>query len=302
MFTFAFPTGTETQASLASEIPQLWGERVNDFYKMKLVNAPFYTDRSAELADGGNTLYTPALTEMTANAKANAATVTLNAPSDPKISLLVNNWYECSFAIEDLEAAQLKKSYVLMERYAKNCGYEIAKTLDRAITALYGQFTNTVGSSTTNLADSDIRNAIAYLDSNDVPSEEAAFFMSPNVFWKQIQALDKFSLAVNSPVNDPTSKMPAAFLYGRKVWVTNTIQFISGTTGRWNALAVDDAIHWATSPLGGGGSEGQMVGSMGIRVQSNYIPQYLSTVTTADIAYGVIINRAIAGVNIATPA
>ena len=201
-----------------------------------------------------------------------------------------------------MEAAQVKKSYVLMERYAKNCGYEIAKTLDKAITALYGTFTNTVGSSTVNLADSDIRNAIAYLDSADVPSEEAVFFFSPNVFWKQIQALDKFSLAVNSPVNDPTSKQPAAFLYGRPVKITNTIQYVSGTTGRWNALGVADAIHWATSPLGGGGSLGQYVGSMGIRVQSNYIPQYLSTVTTADIAYGVILNRATALVNILTPA
>ncbi len=298
----AFPTTTETQASLANEIPLLWGERLNDFFKMKLVAAPFFVDRSSELADGGKSLYTPGLTEMSANAKSNAATVTLNAPSDPKITLTVDQWYECSFAIEDLEAAQVKRSYVLMERYAKNAGYSIAKKLDIAIVTLFANFTNAVGSSTVNLADSDIRNAIAYLDSNDVESEEAAFFMSPNVFWKQIQALDKFSLAVNSPVNDPTSKQPAAFLYGRKVWITNTIINVSGTTGRFNAFAHPDSIHFATSPLGAGGSMGQMVGSAGIRVQSNYIPQYLSTVTTADIAYGVVTNRLLAGVTVVSPA
>lgn len=298
----AFPTTTETQASLANEIPLLWGERLNDFFKMKLVAAPFFTDRSAELADGGKSLYTPALTEMSANAKSNAATVTLNAPSDPKITLTVDQWYECSFAIEDLEAAQIKRSYVLMERYAKNAGYAIAKKLDIAIVTLFANFTTAVGSSTVNLADSDIRNAIAALDSVDVDSLEADFFMAPNVFWKQIQALDKFSLAINSPVNDPVSKQPAAFLYGRKVWVTNTIINCSGTTGRFNALAHPDAIHFATSPLGAGGSMGSMVGSKGIRVQSNYIPQYLSTVTTADIAYGVIMNRVTAGVTVVSPA
>jgi hypothetical protein len=66
--------------------------------------------------------------------------------------------------------------------------------------------------------------------------------------------------------------------------------------GRSNAFAHPDAIHWATSPLGSGGSMGSMVGSSGVRVQSNYIPQYLSTVTTADILYGVIENRDTAGV------
>lgn len=298
----AFPTGTETQASLANEIPLLWGERLNDFFKAKLVAAPFFTDRSSELADGGKSLYTPTLTEMTASAKVNATTVNLNAPSDPKITLTVDQWFECSFAIEDLEAAQVKRSYVLMERYAKNAGYSIAKKLDIAITTLFANFSNTVGTSTVNLADSDIRNAIAFLDSNDVDSMEAAFFMAPNVFWKQIQALDKFSLAINSPVNDPTSKNPDAYLYGRKVYITTTIINVSGATGRFNAFAHPDAIHWATSPLGAGGSMGSMVGSKGIRVQSNYIPQYLSTVTTADIAYGVIENRDNAGVTVVTPA
>lgn len=298
----AFPTGTETQASLANEIPLLWGERLNDFFKMKLVSAPFFTDRSAELADGGKSLYTPGLTEMTASAKSNAATVTLNAPSDPKITLTVDQWYECSFAIEDLEAAQVKRSYVLMERYAKNAGYSIAKKLDVAIATLFANFTTSVGSSTVNLADSDIRNAIAALESVDVDSTEAAWFMSPNVFWKQVQALDKFSLAINSPVNDPSAKNPTAHLYGRPVFVTNTIINVSGTTGRFNAFAHPDAIHYATSPLGAGGSQGSMVGSKGIRVQSNYIPQYLSTVTTADIAYGVVTNRATAGIAVVTPA
>jgi hypothetical protein len=189
-----------------------------------------------------------------------------------------------------------------MSRYAKSAGYAIAKKLDSAIIALFTGFSTSVGASTTALADSDIRNAIAAIEAADVPSEECAFFMHPNVFWKQVQALDKFSLAVNSPVNDPTAKRPTAFLYGLPIYVTTLIPNVSGTTGRINALAHPDAIHWATSPLGQGGSMGAMVGSMGIRVQSNYIPDYLSTVTTADILYGVVENRDAAGVRILTSA
>lgn len=85
------------------------------------------------------------------------------------------------------------------------------------------------------------------------------------------------------------------------VYISTNIQYISGTTGRANALAHKDAIHWATSPLGGGGSEGSSVtGKFGLRVQSNYVPDYLSTVTTADILYGVIENRDTSGVYIKT--
>jgi hypothetical protein len=298
----AFPTTSHTATSLASFIPEVWGEKVNEFYRAKLVAAPFFTDRSDELSGGGDVLYTPSITELSATAKSNATAVTLAAPTDPKITLTVDQWYESSFAIEDAQAAQAQHSYTIMERYAKSAAYAIAKKLDTAIVTLFASFSTSVGSSTTALADSDIRAAISALESANVDTEECAFFVHPVVFWKQIQNIEKFSLAVNSPVNDPTAKKPAGYLYGFPVHQTTNIQYVSGTTGRSNAFAHPDAIHWATSPLGAGGSEGAMVGTSGIRVQSNYEPTYLSTVTTADILYGVIENRDAAGVLVLSPA
>lgn len=300
----AFPVGTMTGATaLDAYVPIVWGEKINEFYRAKLVAAPFFTDRSDELAGGGDTLYTPTTTEMSATAKSATTAVALNSVTDTKITLTVSNWYEASFAIEDNDAAQLKRSYSLMERYAKNCGYAIAKVLDAAIVAHFKSFTNQVGSSTNNLGDSDIRAAFAYLETAGVDSTEAEFFVTPNVFWKQVQALDKFSLAVNSPVNDPTSRVPKYLLYGRPVNVTTQIPSITIPSGGVaNALAVADSVHWATAPLGAGGSKGSMVGSGGIRVQSNYIPEYLSTVTTADVLYGTALNRATGGVTLKTAA
>jgi len=299
----AFPTTSETLTTLASYIPTVWGEKVNEFYKKKLMMADFFTDRSDELANGGNVLYTPNVGEMAANAKSNATAVTLNAPTDTKITLTVDQWYEVSFAIEDREAAQVKRSYSVMETYAKNAGYTIASKLEVAIATLFAGFSQVVGASTTNLADSEIRAAITYLEEANIDTtSECAFFMSPGVFWKQVQNLDKFSLAVNSPSNDPTVKTPAAYLYGIPVHISNNIQYVASTTGRNNALAHKDAIHFATSALGSGGSMGAMVGSRGVRVQSNYIPDFLSTVTTADMLYGVVENRDTSGVLIRTAA
>jgi len=304
----AFPTTTETLTTLASYIPALWGDKVNEFFKLKLMVADFFVDRSDELANGGNILYTPTTTEMAANSKTNATAVTLNAPTDSKVTLTVDQWYEVSFAIEDREAAQVKHSYYLQERYAKNAGYTMASKLEVAITELFDNFSTTVGSSTAALADSDIRAAISALEAVGIDtSTDVAFFVSPAVFWKQVQNIDKFSLAVNSPVNDPTAKTPRATLYGIPVFVSNNIQFISGSTGRANALAHKDAIHFATSPLGMGGSMASntgssMTGKHGVRVQSHYVPEYLSTITTADLLYGVIENRDNAGVFIKTQA
>lgn len=292
-----------SSTTLATSIPLLWGDKINEFFKLKLMIADFFIDRSSELSGGGSALYTPNLTEFTAAAKSNATAVTLNNATDTKVTLTVDQWYEVSFAIEDREAAQVKHSYYLQERYAQGAGYTIASKLEVALAALFDNFSTTVGASTTNLADSEIRAAIATLEGVGIDTQtDVAFFMHPNVFWKQVQNLDKFSLAINSPVNDPTSKKPKATLYGIPVYVSANVQYISGTVGRANALAHKDALHWATSPLGSGGSlsGGAKTGKYGVRIQSNYLPEYLATLTTADLLYGVVENRDNAGVTLWT--
>jgi len=75
--TGTFPLATETATSLASWIPNIWGQKVNEFYRNKLVAAPFFTDRSDELSAGGGVLYTPGTTEFAAAAKTTGVQVTL---------------------------------------------------------------------------------------------------------------------------------------------------------------------------------------------------------------------------------
>lgn len=284
-------------------IPAVWGERLNDFFKDAQLVAPFFTDRSDELVGGGNVIHTPNLTEMSANSKSTATAVTLNSPTETKVDLTVNQWYEVSFAIEDEEAATVKRSYALQERYARNAAYTVANQLESAICALFSGFSNSVGASTTDIADSEIRAAIATLESANVPvyTGEAAFIMHPNTIWRQLMGIDKFTLVQNTGGADPVMKGQVGMLYGIPVISSTNVPNVSGSDGRYNVLAHRDAIHFATAPLGVG-SRGGMVGSAGVRVQSNYIPEYLHTLTTADILYGVIENRDNAGVAVLTHA
>lgn len=295
----AFPTDTFTGASgdLDVMIPEMWGEQMNNFFKEQLVSADFFVNRSSELAGGGDTLHTPNITEMSAATKSAATAVTLNSPTETKVDLVVNTWKEVSFAIEDREVAFVKKSYSILETYARNAAFTLGGELEDAIMALFTGFSQSVGASTTNLADSEIRQAIATLEAAKVPgmyTGQVAFFMHPNTFWRQVQNIDKFALAVNSPVNDPSARKPAATLYGIPVYVSPNVPTASGS--RVNVLAHKDAIHWAASSLPATGKS--YVGSYGVRVQTNYMPDYLSWLTTADILFGVIENRDTAAVKL----
>ena len=216
--------------------------------------------------------------------------------------MTVNSWYECSFAIEDSEEAQVKHSYNLQERYAKNAAYTMAQKIDVAIASIFASFTSSVGTSTGIIADSDIRSAIGILENTGVDLAECAFFFDAKVFWNEIMGIDRFTLRINTPEGDPVANGGVGELYGVKVFRSNSIQYVSGSIGRVNALADMDSIHQATSPLGAGGSMGGMVGANGIRIQSNYIPQYLSTLTTVDALYGVVLNRANGGIQILSKA
>lgn len=296
----AFPTGTFTGVSgdLDVFIPEKWGSKINDFAKDNLLMAKFFTDRSDEIADGGDTIYTPGLTQMSANSKSAATAVTLNSPTETAVTLTVSNWYEVSFAIEDKEVALYLKSYYLQEKYAKNAGFTTAAVLEDAIIDLIPSFTNSAGSSTTSLADSDIRKSLGLIEDavkEEVDNGNFAFIFDRKVFWNQVAGINTYQLNTNTPSADPLMKTPAKWLYGVPVYTSSRIDYISSTTGRYNVLAHRDAIHFATAKLPGQGMNM-------VRIQSNYIPEYLSTVTTADILYGVAMNRATYGIKVLSPA
>lgn len=258
---------------------------MNNFYRDTLVCAKFFTDLSSDIASGTKTLLIPNITEMTAYAKANASVVTLNNPTDNQITLTVDTWYECSFAIEDKEAEQIKKSYNYMSKLADNAAYTVGGAYEDAIIALFDNFSQTVGTSAAALADSDVRRAIQYLDAAKAPQEGRAFFVTPKQMWSDLMAIEKFTLVQNTPGADPIMKGHVGYLYGIPVFVSNRIGTTTGSAQ--SCLAQKDAIVHASTIM---------------RVQSNYIPQYLSTITTADVVFGVIENRDTSGVWIKTAA
>jgi len=271
----ALGTNHESATTLAVLIPEKWSSRINDFARAKLIAGNFFLDLSEDFIGGGDTLHIPNLSEMTANLKVNGSEVTLNNNTETKVDLTVDTWYETSFLIEKKEIRQVLQSYNLQERYAMNAGHTTAKTLETAIFALFKTFTNTVGSSTANLAPSNIRAAIEYLDTNDVPDEDRAFFLHPSVLWGDLMSQAEFTYNSYTPTMDPIMKGVFGYLYGIPVYKSSNLPYISGTSGRVGFLGHRDAIAWASGPLD---------------IESNYIPSYLGVLTTADMMFGVVKN------------
>lgn len=294
----ALGTNQYTGDDLSATIPAIWGQRINDYFRYNLKLANFFIDRSDELDGGGATIYTPNLSALSTNAKANGSQVTLSSPTYDNVTLLVSTWREASFVIEDREMEQVKKSYYLQERIALGGAYEVAQDLDDAIANLFSGFTtNVVGSVSTNIADSSLLAAIALMTNTGVPMtpDQVAWILHPNSFYRQLGIVDKFTLWQNTKTEEPRTKQPTEMLYGFPVIVTPAVPLSDG--GRVNLFANKDAIHWAKLGLPAKAAA-SFTGSEGVRVQQSYVHEYLGDLVTMDICYGVVENRDNAAVKI----
>ena len=283
--------------SLTVDIPLVWGQKINDYFRYNLSLASFFIDRSDELSDGGSTIYTPNIVALSTNAKTNGSAVTLNNPIQTTMTLAISTWKEASFLIEDREMAQLKKSYYLQDKLAKGGAWEVAQDLEDAIAALFsGITTNTVGLSSANVADSSLLAAIAVLESAGTPgiySGDVAWIMHPNTFYRQIGSVDKLTLWTNTQTEMPRVKAPTRSLYSIPVIVSPAVPIVTSGTynnARVNLLAHKDTIHWARMSMPVKADKG-MIGSDGVRVQQSYVHEYMGELITIDMCYGVVENR-----------
>lgn len=267
----------------------MWASRVNDFYRANLKAASFFEDWSDEVSNGGDIIHVPNITAMAASNKTVGLEVVLAAPTETDVDLTINAHKHVAFVIEDAVASKIKGSYRAQEVYARNGGYSVAAALEDAILALFTGFSQTVGTSALTLNDSNIRQAIAYLDVANVPMEDRAFFLHPNVVWKQVMGIDKFTLVQNTGGADPVLKGQVGLLYGIPVISTSRLGTALGH--RIGALAHKSAIAFATANTSGMGTDK-------VRMQSEYLLEYLGTLVVCDLIYGVIENRDTSGVYI----
>ena len=285
-------TNTYTAADLVAVIGAVWGPMVNDAYFAKTVFANFCLDLSELLnVQGGNVLHIADIytNPLTSAAKSAASEVTLVSPLSVDVTLTFGTHRHVAFVIEDLELANLTKSYNIAQKLFAQAGKVVADDLEDSIAALWSGLGQSIGDTGTVVEDKEIRQAIEALEDNDTPMEDVAWFFHPTVFWHQVMNIARYYDA--SQAGWTSERGPVitgnfgsfdrgrglkGVLYGLPVFTSTNV--VGALQTYRNLLMHKDALAFATK------------GDTRVRLQSEYKLENLGQLFVADSRYGVVEN------------
>ena len=306
------PLGTNnvTVTTAATFIPEVWSDEIVASYKKALVAANLIKKMNFK-GKKGDTVHIPAPTRGDASAKAAGSQVTLIAATEGEKTVAIDQHWEYSRLIEDIVEAQALSS--LRQFYTDDAGYALGRQVDTSLirlgrsvqggsgtSAYSGAFSGADGTTayvaaantgTGALTDAAIRRSIQRLDDQDVPMD-GRFLIVPPSTRNTLMGIARFTEqafvgeggGANTIRNGEIGNV-----YGIPVFVTSNADTTSGSTATRVCLMAhkDFAV---------------LVEQMGVRTQTQYKQEYLGTLFTADVLYGVGELRDGAAVALAVPA
>ena len=286
----ALGTNHVTNTTGATFIPELWSDEIIAAYKQNLVMANLVSKMSFK-GKKGDTLHIPKPTRGAASLKAASNQVTLQAATESEVQVLVNKHYEYSRLIEDITEVQALAS--LRKFYTGDAGYALAKQVDtdllqlgrgaqggngtvaydKAVIASDGSTLYT-GTNEAAITDAGIRKIIQTLDDADVPMDGRVLVLPP-VARNVMMGLARFTeqAFVGEVAGGNTIRNgEIGNVYGVKVYVSTNCETATGDA-RIGMMFHKDAFVLAEQ--------------MGVRSQTQYKQEYLGTLFTSDMLYGV---------------
>ena len=282
-----------TNTTAATFIPELWSDEIIAAYKQNLVMANLVSKMSFK-GKKGDTLHIPKPTRGSAAIKAASTQVTLQAATESEVQVLVNKHYEYSRLIEDITEAQALAS--LRKFYTGDAGYALAKQVDtdlvqlgrgvnggngtaaynKAVLAGDGSTLYVDGTNVGNaITDAGIRKIIQTLDDQDVPMDGRVLVLPP-VARNTMMGLARFTeqaFTGETGGGNTIRNGEIGNVYGVKVYVTTNADTATTNTTRIGMMFHKDAFVLAEQ--------------MGVRSQTQYKQEYLGTLFTSDMLYGV---------------
>ena len=286
----ALGTNHVTNTTGATFIPELWSDEIIAAYKQNLVMANLVSKMSFK-GKKGDTLHIPKPTRGAAALKAASTQVTLQAATESEVQVLVNKHYEYSRLIEDITETQALAS--LRKFYTGDAGYALAKQVDtdliqlgrgaqggngtiaydKAVIASDGTTLYT-GANEAAITDAGIRKVIQTLDDADVPMDGRCLVLPP-VARNVMMGLARFTeQAFVGEVGGGNTIRNGEIgnVYGVKVYVSTNCETATGDA-RIGMMFHKDAFVLAEQ--------------LGVRSQTQYKQEYLGTLFTSDMLYGV---------------
>ena len=290
MATAFSPANSVTNTTGATFIPEIWSDEIIAAYKKNLVMANLVKKMSFN-GKKGDTMHIPKPTRGSASAKVSEAAVTLQAATESEITVNINKHYEYSRLIEDITEVQALAS--LRKFYTGDAGYALAKQVDtdllqlgrgvqggngtiaydKAVIASDGATLYT-GTNEAAITDAGIRRIIQTLDDADVPMDGRVLVLPP-VARNVMMGLARFTeQAFVGDVGGSNTIRNGEIgnVYGVKVFISTNCETATGAA-RIGLMFHKDAFVLAEQ--------------MGVRSQTQYKQEYLGTLFTSDMLYGV---------------
>jgi len=314
MATSTYPNmgGAVDNTTAAKFIPELWSDEIVAAYKKSLVLANL-VNKMPMTGKKGDTLHIPKPTRGSANAKVENQAVTIQSDVEDEVILTIDKHFEYSRLIEDITDVQALAS--MRRFYTDDAGYALAKQVDDDLFALGKSFGDGDGSdwvhsnafymdgtsgltayaedtvaAADTFSDAGFRAAIQQLDDADVPMDGRFIVVPPSVR-NDIMGIDRYN---SSDFVDGrgVNNGQIGQLYGIDVYVTSNCP----------------VIETAANNAAGGAVKAGMLGhkdamvlaeQMGVRSQTQYKQEFLSTLFTSDTLYGTKVIRPESGLVLA---
>lgn len=233
------PLGTNQMTGTTHAVyrPNVWAKELLRARESKLVLVPLIKHYDRDIASFGQTVEIPNLSNLTANAKSANTQVTLQAPTETKLTLTINQHYEASFLVEDFVDAQ--SAYDMASEYTEKAGYAIAEKMDSTVaTTMTSGFTQTVGAFGTPLSDANLLTANQYLDDAKAPADQRYLVVTPQGK-RELLSIDKYirydAIGVGGSENSIRSGKIGE-IYGIQVFMSQNLVFTAGTPNQNNHL------------------------------------------------------------------
>ncbi len=297
-------TNAVTNTSAATFIPEIWSDEVIAAYENSLVLAPL-VKRMSMTGKKGDTVNIPAPVRGTVTAKAANTAVSIQNATEGNVQVIVDKHFEYSRLIEDITETQALSS--LRSFYTSDAGYALAKQVDTDLHGLALEFGNGASSyvndnsffcdASTGLTsyavdtvtasdvftDACFRALIQKADDAAVPFDNRVFVIPP-ALRNAMMGIERY-VSSDFVSGQPVQNGKIGEVYGIDVYVSTNCavsEAAADNTANTNDLKAALLMHKDTSVL---------VEQLGVRSQTQYKQEWLSTLYTADQIYGVKVLR-----------
>jgi hypothetical protein len=240
---------------------------------------------------GARTIKIPTISQFSAPDKITQTQVTLQAPNETAVDLILDKHKHVAFIIED--GMNIQQNYQLFAEYTKMMTHALKRACDTDIANLVTGFSTASGTYNTALGTTGILAAVRGLDDADVPSEDRCWIYKPKTIadlrvvadYTRYDGTGYAGGVATGALGNGKAELGqglVGMLYNAPVYQTTQVAQAGNNIS--NAYMHREALALGMQ--------------RNVRVQTDNKIEYLGTLVVGDIQYGVVERRDNAGIEV----